>query len=120
MAAGFTTLSLMTPEYYERLERLAVRLQAGLERSAAEFGIPLTVNRVGSMICPFLTSEHVINFATASRSNAERFRTLFARLLDEGINIPPSPFEGWFLSTAHSEEDIDRTVEAYRASLSKF
>ncbi|MBB6729300.1 glutamate-1-semialdehyde 2,1-aminomutase [Cohnella zeiphila] len=120
MAAGFTTLSLMTPESYEQLERLAVRLQAGLERSASEFGIPLTVNRVGSMICPFLTGEQVINFATASRSNAERFRTLFARLLDEGVNIPPSQFEGWFLSTAHSEEDIDRTVEAYRTALSKF
>mgnify|MGYP000974037650 CR=1 FL=1 len=120
MAAGFTTLSLMTKEKYELLERLAVRLQTGLERSAAEFGVPLTVNRVGSMICPFLTDGPVTDFASASRSDAGRFRALFARLLDEGVNIPPSPFEGWFLSTAHSEADIDRTVEAFRAALSEW
>jgi len=120
MAAGYATLKLMTESQYALLERLAVRLHAGLERSAKEHGIPLTINRVGSMICPFLTDKHVINFETARLSNAERFRTVFARLLDEGVNIPPSPFEGWFLSTAHTEDDIDASVEAFRKALSKF
>ncbi|MBB6692374.1 glutamate-1-semialdehyde 2,1-aminomutase [Cohnella xylanilytica] len=120
MAAGYATLKLMTESQYALLERLAVRLHAGLERSAKEYGIPLTINRVGSMICPFLTDKHVINFETARLSNAERFRTVFARLLDEGVNIPPSPFEGWFLSTAHTEDDIDASVEAFRKALSKF
>ncbi|WP_027093419.1 glutamate-1-semialdehyde 2,1-aminomutase [Cohnella thermotolerans] len=119
MAAGYATLKLMTEPMYAQLERLAVRLQAGLERSAAEFGIAMTVNRVGSMLCPFLTDKHVINFETARKSNTERFRTIFARLLDEGVNIPPSPFEGWFLSIAHSEEDIDATVAAFRKAVSK-
>ncbi len=120
MAAGYATLKLMSESQYALLERLAVRLHAGLERSAKEYGIPLTINRVGSMICPFLTDKHVINFETARLSNAERFRTVFARLLDEGVNIPPSPFEGWFLSTAHTEDDIDASVEAFRKALSKF
>ncbi|GIO12506.1 glutamate-1-semialdehyde 2,1-aminomutase 2 [Cohnella xylanilytica] len=120
MAAGYATLKLMTESQYALLERLAVRLHAGLERSAKEYGIPLTINRVGSMICPFLTDKHVINFETARLSNSERFRTVFARLLDEGVNIPPSPFEGWFLSTAHTEDDIDASVEAFRKALSKF
>lgn len=120
MAAGYATLKLMTESQYALLDRLAVRLHAGLERSAKEYGIPLTINRVGSMICPFLTDKHVINFETARLSNAERFRTVFARLLDEGVNIPPSPFEGWFLSTAHTEDDIDASVEAFRKALSKF
>lgn len=119
MTAGLTTLKLMTEPQYALLERLAMRLQAGLERSASEFGVELTVNRVGSMVCPFLTDKHVINFETARSSNVERFRAIFAGLLDEGVNIPPSQFEGWFLSTAHTEADIDATIEAFRAALSK-
>ncbi|RUS47632.1 glutamate-1-semialdehyde 2,1-aminomutase [Cohnella sp. AR92] len=120
MTAGYTTLSKMTPEAYQMLERLAVRLQAGLEKAAAEFGVPLTVNRVGSMVCPFFTDKQVINFEIARTSNTERFKTVFARLLDEGINIPPSQFEGWFLSTSHTEADIDASVAAFRTALSKF
>jgi len=120
MTAGYTTLSRMTVESYQQLERLAVRLHAGLEKAASEFGVPLTVNRVGSMVCPFFTDKQVINFDVARTSNTERFRTVFARLLDEGVNIPPSQFEGWFLSTAHTEADIDASVAAFRTALSKF
>ncbi|MBB6633898.1 glutamate-1-semialdehyde 2,1-aminomutase [Cohnella thailandensis] len=120
MTAGYTTLSRMTVESYQQLERLAVRLHAGLEKAASEFGVPLTVNRVGSMVCPFFTDKQVINFDVARTSNTERFRTVFARLLDEGVNIPPSQFEGWFLSTAHTEADIEASVAAFRTALSKF
>ncbi|THF83787.1 glutamate-1-semialdehyde 2,1-aminomutase [Cohnella fermenti] len=118
MTAGYETLSRMTADSYRELERLAVRLQAGLEDAAAEFGVPLTVNRVGSMVCPFFTERQVINFEVARSSDTDRFRAVFARLLDEGINIPPSQFEGWFLSTAHTEADIDTSIEAFRAALS--
>jgi glutamate-1-semialdehyde 2,1-aminomutase len=117
MAAGYTTLKLMTQESYERLEALAARLAAGLEKNAKEAGVPATVNRVGSMICPFFTDQEVINFETARTSDLARFRAVFEGLLDRGVNIAPSQFEGWFLSTAHTEEDIDQTIEAHRQAL---
>ncbi|MFC5468325.1 glutamate-1-semialdehyde 2,1-aminomutase [Cohnella suwonensis] len=119
MAAGYTTLKLMTAESYRLLERLSARLQAGLERNAAEAGIPMTINRVGSMVCPFFTDKHVINYDVAKTANTERFRAVFRRLLDNGVNIAPSPFEGWFVSTAHGEDDIDATIEAHRSALAK-
>ncbi|CAI6082325.1 glutamate-1-semialdehyde 2,1-aminomutase [Cohnella sp. JJ-181] len=120
MAAGLATLKLLDDAAYQRLERLAMRLQAGLAANAAEYGIAMTINRVGSMVCPFLTDAQVINFETAKLANTERFRTLFGRMLDQGVNLPPSQFEGWFLSTAHTEDDIDETIAAHRAALGKF
>ncbi|TVY04047.1 glutamate-1-semialdehyde-2,1-aminomutase [Cohnella terricola] len=119
MAAGYTTLKLMTEEAYQLLERLSSRLQAGLERNAKEHGVPMTINRVGSMVCPFFTDKHVINYDIAKTANTERFRTVFRKLLDHGVNIAPSPFEGLFVSTAHTENDIDLTIEAHRLALSK-
>jgi glutamate-1-semialdehyde 2,1-aminomutase len=117
MVAGYTTLRLMTEEAYLRLERLAERLREGLERNAREYGVPLTINMAGSMLCPFFTEGPVVNYETAKASNLDTFRRVFAALLDEGVYIPPSQFEGWFLSTAHTEEDIDATIEAHRQAL---
>lgn len=117
MAAGYTTLKLMTEEAYELLERLSVRLQAGLERNAKEAGVPMTINRVGSMVCPFFTDKHVINYEVAKQANAETFRSMFRSLLDGGVNIAPSAYEGWFVSTVHSEQDIDLTIDAHRTAL---
>jgi glutamate-1-semialdehyde 2,1-aminomutase len=117
MAAGYTTLKLMTEEAYLRLERLAERLRDGLERNAREFGIPQTINAVGSMINPFFTEGPVVNYATAKDSDLDRFRRVFAALLDRGVYIPASQFEAWFLSIAHTEEDVDRTIEAHREAL---
>jgi glutamate-1-semialdehyde 2,1-aminomutase len=119
MAAGYRTLKLMTEEAYQLLERLSVRLQAGLERNALETGIPMTINRVGSMICPFFTDKNVINYEMAKLANTEQFRTVFGSLLDNGVNIAPSPYEGWFVSTAHSDFDIDLTIEAHKEALLK-
>lgn len=117
MAAGYSTLSLLTPEVYARLESLGARLEAGLKRNAQETGVPLTINRVGSMVCPFFTSEPVINFETAKTSNLERFNRYFGKMLDQGISVPPSQFEGMFVSAVHSEQDIDDTIEAHYQAL---
>jgi len=117
MAAGYATLKLMTPEQYDRLERLSARLEGGLMANARELGVPMTINRVGSMICPFFTEGPVVNYDTAKTADAARFRSVFGRLLDRGVNIAPSAFEGLFVSTAHSEADIDLTIEAHRAAL---
>jgi glutamate-1-semialdehyde 2,1-aminomutase len=117
MMAGYTTLQLMTEDRYELLERLSQRLQAGLEKNARDLGIPMTVNRVGSMVCPFFTDRQVTNYEIAKTADMERFRRVFRNLLDGGVNIAPSAYEGWFVSTAHSEDDIDLTIEAHREAL---
>lgn len=117
MTAGYTTLSLLTPEVYDRLERLSARLEEGFTANAREAGIPCRINRVGSMVCPFFTSAEVINYDTAKSSDLELFRRYFAAMIAEGINIAPSQFEGMFVSGVHTEEDIEVTIEAHRRAL---
>lgn len=117
MVAGFTTLSLLTPEVYDRLERLSARLEAGFVGNAKERGIPCTINRVGSMVCPFFTDSQVMNYDTAKSSDIALFNRYFAAMLEQGINVAPSQFEGMFVSGAHTEEDIDLTIEAHRLAL---
>lgn len=119
MVAGYTTLSLLTPEVYDRLERLSAKLEEGFTRNAKERGIPCTINRVGSMVCPFFTEEKVINYDTAKTSDLDLFRRYFAALLEQGINVAPSQFEGMFVSGAHTDEDIELTIEAHRLALQK-
>ncbi|MFS0727352.1 glutamate-1-semialdehyde 2,1-aminomutase [Paenibacillus sp. 1P07SE] len=119
MAAGYTTLQLMTKERYEAVERLAVKLQLGLERNAQKHGIAATINRVGSMICPFFTDTHVINYETAKTSDLERFKAYFAGMLQEGISIAPSQFEGMFLSGVHTDADVEQTIEAHDRVLAR-
>jgi glutamate-1-semialdehyde 2,1-aminomutase len=119
MTAGFTTLSLLTPEVYDRLETLSARLEAGFTTNAKELGIPCTINRVGSMMCPFLTDKKVINFETAKSSDLDLFSRYFAALSEEGINVAPSQFEGMFISGVHTEEDIELTIEAHRNALKR-
>lgn len=117
MAAGLTTLQeLSKPGVYEHLEKLSARLGEALAENARKLGIPHTMNRVGSMVCLFFTDTPVINYETAKTADLERFSAYFSYMLDEGVMLPPSQFEGMFVSLAHTEEDIERTIEAsYRA-----
>ncbi|MCA1295834.1 glutamate-1-semialdehyde 2,1-aminomutase [Paenibacillus sp. alder61] len=119
MTAGYTTLSLLTPEVYDRLEMLSARLEAGFIANAKEKGIPCRINRVGSMVCPFFTEAEVVNYDTAKSSDLDMFRRYFAAMIEEGINIAPSQFEGMFVSGVHTEADIDATIEAHRRALQK-
>jgi glutamate-1-semialdehyde 2,1-aminomutase len=119
MAAGYTTLKLMTPERYQLLERQAVKLQLGFEANAAKHGIASTINRVGSMVCPFFTEQTVINYDTAKTSDLDRFKTYFAAMLDGGVSIAPSQFEGMFVSAVHSDEDIEATIAAHDAAFAR-
>ncbi|OXL88010.1 glutamate-1-semialdehyde-2,1-aminomutase [Paenibacillus sp. SSG-1] len=112
MAAGFTTLKLLTPAVYDQLEERAARLEAGFVKNAKELGIPVTINRVGSMVCPFFTEGPVVNYDTAKTSDIPRFTKYFGNLIEEGVSVAPSQFEGMFVSAAHSIEDIDATIEA--------
>ncbi|MFS0554375.1 glutamate-1-semialdehyde 2,1-aminomutase [Brevibacillus sp. 179-C9.3 HS] len=120
MAAGLTTLQeLSKPGAYERLEKMSARLAEGLADNAKKLGIPHTLNRVGSMVCLFFTETPVINYETAKTSDLERFSAYFSYLLEEGIMIPPSQFEGMFVSLAHTDEDIERTIEASYKAMKK-
>ncbi|MGO4271033.1 glutamate-1-semialdehyde 2,1-aminomutase [Paenibacillus sp. TAF58] len=120
MAAGFATLSLLgEPNVYEELERKSAKLEAGFVKNAAEFGVASTINRVGSMICPFFTEQAVTNYDTARMSDLAKFNAYFSHLLDLGVSVAPSQFEGMFVSTVHSDEDIDATIDAHREALKR-
>ncbi|MBV6712348.1 glutamate-1-semialdehyde 2,1-aminomutase [Paenibacillus chitinolyticus] len=120
MAAGYTTLKLLgKPGVYEELERKSARLAEGFLANAKEIGVPSTLNRVGSMVCPFFTEQKVVNYDTAKTSDLSVFNRYFGHLLDLGVSVAPSQFEGMFVSTAHTDEDIEATIEANREALKR-
>ncbi|PTM58245.1 glutamate-1-semialdehyde 2,1-aminomutase [Desmospora activa] len=119
MAAGVMTLTQMDQAKYELLEVRASRLEQGLRENAEAAGIPYHINRVGSMVCLFFTGEKVSSYEQAKQSDQRRFAAYFRHMLDQGISLPPSQFEGMFVSTAHSEDDIERTLEANRHALAQ-
>ncbi|OQP06346.1 glutamate-1-semialdehyde-2,1-aminomutase [Geobacillus sp. 46C-IIa] len=112
MTAGYETLRQLTPETYEEFSRKAARLEEGLHQAAEKYEIPHTINRAGSMIGFFFTNEPVINYETAKTSDLELFAAYYREMANEGIFLPPSQFEGLFLSTAHSDDDIEYTIAA--------
>jgi glutamate-1-semialdehyde 2,1-aminomutase len=116
MAAGYATLRLMTPAAYEKLERLSARLADGLAALAAEAKVPVQVNRVGSMLTVFFAEKPVFDAASARASSTKRFGAFFHTLLENGVYFPPSQFEAAFLSTAHTEDDLEATLRAARAA----
>jgi glutamate-1-semialdehyde 2,1-aminomutase len=117
IAAGLATLALLTDEVYERLEALSSRLQVGLERALRDTHTDGVVQRVGSMLTLFFHRGPVRSWADASESDRERFGRFHRALLARRVYFPPSQFEAAFVSAAHSDEDIDRTVEAAHAAL---
>ena len=113
MTAGYETLSRLNKESYEYFRKLGDQLEEGFRAAATKYNIPHTVNRAGSMIGFFFTNEDVINFETAKSSDLELFAEYFKLMAEEGIFLPPSQFEGLFISTAHTEEHIAKTVQAF-------
>jgi glutamate-1-semialdehyde 2,1-aminomutase len=112
MKAGIWTLDHLTPRLYSRLGRLGVLLADGLATAAREAGVPLQVNGAGSVLTPFFTSQAVRDYASACSADTTAYATFFRGMLARGVYLPPSQFEGWFLSAAHTEHDIARTVRA--------
>ena len=118
MAAGARTLDLLgRPGAYEALESTAAALEAGLAEVFAESEVPARINRVGSMMTLFFSGDEVTGWASVSASDREAFGRFFHRMLDEGVYLPPSPFEAMFVSTAHGPGEIETTVEAARRAL---
>ncbi|MGE3962207.1 MAG: glutamate-1-semialdehyde 2,1-aminomutase [Dehalococcoidia bacterium] len=114
MAAGHATLKVLHEDLtaYDRLDALAARLADGLARAARDAGVPLAVTRSASVVTPFFLDVTPTNYDEAKRADNAAFARFHAAMLARGIHLAPSQFEGWFLSAAHDDALIDRTVEA--------
>ncbi|MBP0723901.1 glutamate-1-semialdehyde 2,1-aminomutase [Bacillus sp. RG28] len=119
MTAGYETLSQLSPADYEEFVRKADQLEAGFKQAAEKYNIPLCVNRAGSMIGVFFTNEKVINYEVAKTSNLEMFAKYYQLMAEQGIFLPPSQFEGLFLSTTLTDEDIQKTIAAVENAFSQ-
>jgi glutamate-1-semialdehyde 2,1-aminomutase len=118
MVAGAAQLELLRePGVYDQLERRTADLVAGIGEAARAAGVALFATRVGSMFCAFFTGDPVTDEASAKRSDTQAFARYFRAMLDRGIYLAPSQFEAGFVSLAHSDEDIARTVQAAHEAL---
>ncbi len=114
MTAGIATLSMLKARDYRYLEEISSLLETEILAAAESKRIPLTVNRVGSMLGIFFTEDQVYNFQTVAKSKLNLFPSFHRTSLENGVYLPPSPFESIFLSTAHSYEDVQRTAVAFK------
>ncbi|MCX7711189.1 MAG: glutamate-1-semialdehyde 2,1-aminomutase [Clostridia bacterium] len=120
MAAGIATLKMLRdhPEIYVELDEKASQLEKAFKRYSEKYTIPAAVNRVGSVLCSFFTEGEVRDFKSAVRSDLKIFTKYFSAMLESGIYTAPSQFEAMFLSWAHKQEDLDRTIKAIENSFS--
>lgn len=114
MTAGIWCLDQLTPALYKQLAVLGSRLAAGFAEAARDAGVALQVNAFGSLVTPFFTTQQVRDYASATSANTELYARFFRGMLARGIYPPPSQFEAWFLSAAHTRKDVDTTVAAAR------
>jgi glutamate-1-semialdehyde 2,1-aminomutase len=117
MTAGLWSIAELSPRLYRHLAKLGTKLAAGLADAARSAGINLQVNGFGSLLTPFFTSEPVRDLQSALTADTSRYAAFFQGMLARGIYPPPSQFEAWFLSGAHSEKDVETTVKAARAAM---
>jgi glutamate-1-semialdehyde 2,1-aminomutase len=120
MAAGIATLSAILKgqsEIYPKLEKTTAAIADGVAKIAAESGIAMTTNRVGSMFTWFFTPEKVTDFATAATSDTELFAKFHRGMLDRGVWLPPSQYEAAFVSAAHGEAEVEFVLNAARDAL---
>jgi glutamate-1-semialdehyde 2,1-aminomutase len=117
VSAGLAVLEFLktNPQLYEELGQRTARLATGLASAAVEHGVPLQVNQVGAMLSAHFTASPVTDCASSTAADSKRFAHFFHALLKHGVYLPPSAYESWFVSAAHSEEDIERTIAAARS-----
>jgi len=119
-AAANATLDILIKEdCYQRLESSAAMLEAGLANAARDAGIAVTINRLGSIMSCFFTDRPVRNFADVQSTNIKQFKRFFAEMLKQGVYLAPSAYEAMFVSLAHSQQDIEKTIEAAENSFHK-
>jgi len=112
MTAGVWCLDNLTPALYRKLALLGARLACGLAGAARAAGVGLQVNAFGSLVTPFFTDQPVRDYKSATSANTERYATFFRGMIRRGVYPPPSQFEAWFISAAHTAKDIDLTIRA--------
>jgi len=112
-ACGAALLKSLNGRIYKQIENYAIELTKSLEAIAAERGIPLTVNRVAGLFTPYFSAEKVTDFETARRSNMKLYAALFRVMLNHGVFVPPSGYEAWFISDAHSRTHLNKTLRAF-------
>ncbi|GGA49915.1 glutamate-1-semialdehyde 2,1-aminomutase [Paenibacillus physcomitrellae] len=113
ISAGIACLEVLQGEgVYDEMNRLATRLTEGLASSAAQYGVPLTINQIRGSFSAHFCNHPVTNYDEAQDTDGEAFAAFFRNMLDQGINLAPSKYEAWFLTTAHTDEDIDLTLTA--------
>jgi len=113
VAAGIATLKeLLKPGTYERLEYLSEKLEKGIKEVLKELKLSYQINRAGSMLTLFFTEKEVKDFQGALTSDIEKFAIFWQKMLEEGIYLPPSQFEAWFVSLSHGEKEIEKTISA--------
>jgi glutamate-1-semialdehyde 2,1-aminomutase len=117
MTAGVWALKNLSTSLYTRLATLGVMLGTGLRDAARDAGVPLHVNGIGSVLTPFFTDRAVTDYESATAADTESYATFFHSMLDQGIYLPPSQFEAWFLSAAHTARDVSRTILAARHAM---
>ena len=117
MTAGLWSLKRLTPRLYKDLARRGSMLAAGLADAARAAGVRLQVNAFGSMLTPFFTSSPVRDYDSALKADTAAYATFFQGMLARGVYPPPSQFEAWFLSAAHTDRQVEQTIIAARAAM---
>ncbi|GFN31146.1 glutamate-1-semialdehyde 2,1-aminomutase [Paenibacillus xylaniclasticus] len=120
ISSGIACLEVLrAPGVYEEMERLAIKLADGIHESAKRHGVPMTINRIRGAFSTHFCDHPVTNYEEAQQTDSEHFARFFRGLLEEGVVIAPSKYEAWFLTTAHTDADVDATIEAADRALSK-
>ena len=119
MIAGYTTLSMLNEsvEIYNSLHKKTEYLEKGLREVLNKKGLPFVINRIGSMISVHFCENEVVDFKSATAGNNDTFKKFFHGMLKNGVYLPPSAFETWFLSEALTDEDLDKTIQAAAKSI---
>jgi glutamate-1-semialdehyde 2,1-aminomutase len=113
MTAGLATLRAAgKPGFYEGLDKLGKHWRRGMQEVATGSNVPFTINQVGSMASIFFTEGPVTDFGSAARADTEAFKDFFWHMLRHGVYLAPSQYEAGFISSVHSEEDLEKTFEA--------
>jgi glutamate-1-semialdehyde 2,1-aminomutase len=117
MTAGIWSLKHLTPKLYAHMAALGARLAAGLAEAARGARVRLQVNAIGSVLTPFFTHRPVHDYASATSANTDLYARFFRGMITRGVYPPPSQFEAWFLSAAHTSRDVEKTIAAARAAM---
>lgn len=119
MTAGLWCLDNLKPSLYKQLAALTTQLAAGLADAAREAGVAVQINALGSLMTPFFTDQPVRDYASATSSDTEAYGRFFRGMLQRGIYLPPSQFEAWFMSAAHTPRDVAKTIAAARGAFAE-